>query len=198
VILLDEVEKAHADVFNTLLQVLDDGRLTDSQGRTVNFRNALIIMTSNLGTSGRGEGTVLDGPQSPDDRRAEEARAMASVERFFRPEFLNRLDEIVHFHSLDRGDLSRILDIQLRPLSKKLRDRGISIEVTEEARALMLEMGFDAVYGARPLKRVIKRELIDRLARALLEGMIGEGDTAVLGVSEGEFSLKRGASPKIA
>ena len=164
--LLDEVEKAHPDVFNILLQVLDDGRLTDGQGRTVDFTNAVLIMTSNL------QGNPLD---------------------YFKPEFVNRIDEIVRFRSLGREDLAAIVDIQLRALAARISERRIGLEVTPQARELLAERGYDPAFGARPLKRVIQRELGDRLAIALLEGHYGEGDTVVVDVIGGEFHLDKSA-----
>jgi ATP-dependent Clp protease ATP-binding subunit ClpB len=162
VVLLDEVEKAHADVFNVLLQLLDDGRLTDGQGRTVDFTNVILVMTSNL-------------PGDPRD--------------FFRPEFVNRLDDIVQFDALSRGDIDRIVDIQLQSLRARLADRGIELVLTDTARTRIANEGYDPDFGARPLKRVIQRELGDRLALAILDGEIGDGDTATLDVVDGEFAL---------
>ncbi len=166
VVLLDEIEKAHPDVFNILLQVLDDGRLTDGQGRTVDFTNAVLIMTSNL------QGNPLD---------------------YFKPEFVNRIDEIVRFRSLGREDLAAIVDIQLRALAARISERRIGLEVTPQARELLAERGYDPAFGARPLKRVIQRELGDRLAIALLEGHYTEGDTVVVDVFGGEFHLDKSA-----
>ncbi|MGI9604141.1 MAG: ATP-dependent Clp protease ATP-binding subunit [Acidimicrobiales bacterium] len=163
VVLLDEVEKAHADVFGVLLQLLDDGRLTDGQGRTVDFSNVILIMTSNL----RGE---------PSD--------------FFRPEFINRVDDIVRFRALERGDLDHIVDIQLDVMRRRLNERRISLEVTDDARALLTEQGYDPAFGARPLKRVIQREIGDRLAVALLDGTVVEGSTVVVDAVGGEIALK--------
>ncbi|MCZ8260253.1 MAG: ATP-dependent chaperone ClpB [Beijerinckiaceae bacterium] len=170
VVLFDEVEKAHADVFNVLLQVLDDGRLTDGQGRTVDFRNTLIIMTSNLGA----EFLVSLG----EDQGVEEARAdvMAMVRAHFRPEFLNRIDEIVLFERLKRADMAAIVDIQLARLRKLLDERKIEITLSPEARTWLAEKGYDPAYGARPLKRVIQKSLQDPLARLLLAGSIHDGD----------------------
>ncbi|MFY8114386.1 MAG: ATP-dependent chaperone ClpB, partial [Rhabdaerophilum sp.] len=170
VVLFDEVEKAHADVFNVLLQVLDDGRLTDGQGRTVDFRNTLIIMTSNLGA----EFLVSLG----EELGVEEARAdvMAMVRAHFRPEFLNRIDEIVLFERLKRADMAAIVDIQLARLRKLLDERKIEITLSPEARTWLAEKGYDPAYGARPLKRVIQKSLQDPLARLLLAGSIHDGD----------------------
>ncbi|HXL98726.1 MAG TPA: ATP-dependent chaperone ClpB [Rhizomicrobium sp.] len=177
VILFDEVEKAHHDVFNVLLQVLDDGRLTDGQGRTVDFRNTVIILTSNLGTE------YLAG----DDAKAARAQVMAAVRQHFRPEFLNRLDEIIIFHRLSRENMDKIVDIQIARLQKLLADRKIEIHLDSKAREWLAQAGYDPVYGARPLKRVIQRRLQDPLAQLLLEGGIGEG--ATVKVSAGKSGL---------
>jgi ATP-dependent Clp protease ATP-binding subunit ClpB len=165
VILFDEVEKAHTDVFNVLLQVLDDGRLTDGQGRTVDFRNTVIILTSNLGTE------FMVG----DDTKAARANVMQAVRGHFRPEFLNRLDEIIIFHRLSRANMDTIVDIQIGRLDKLLTDRKIEITLDPKAREWLASTGYDPVYGARPLKRVIQRRLQDPLAQMLLEGKIGDG-----------------------
>ncbi|HWA29804.1 MAG TPA: AAA family ATPase, partial [Rhizomicrobium sp.] len=165
VILFDEVEKAHTDVFNVLLQVLDDGRLTDGQGRTVDFKNTVIILTSNLGTE------FMTG----DDSKASRAKVMEVVRGHFRPEFLNRLDEIIIFHRLTRENMDKIVDIQIARLGKLLADRKITIHLDAKARDWLADAGYDPVYGARPLKRVIQRRLQDPLAQMLLEGRIGDG-----------------------
>jgi ATP-dependent Clp protease ATP-binding subunit ClpB len=171
VILFDEIEKAHPDVFNVLLQVLDDGRLTDGQGRTVDFRNTLIVLTSNLGSEYLAA--------LPDGADVDEARGavMEVVRQAFRPEFLNRLDEILLFRRLSRADMTGIVAIQLRQLQKLLEERKITLEVDDEARRWLAEAGYDPVYGARPLKRVIQRELQNPLALEILEGRIKDGDT---------------------
>jgi ATP-dependent Clp protease ATP-binding subunit ClpB len=167
VILFDEVEKAHADVFNVLLQVLDDGRLTDGQGRTVDFRNTVIILTSNLGT----EFLSVEGGDDTRNR----AQVMQAVRAHFRPEFLNRLDEIILFHRLSRANMDKIVDIQIGRLDRLLADRKIAITLDEKARSWLGNAGYDPVYGARPLKRVIQRRLQDPLAQLILEGRIGDG-----------------------
>ena len=171
VILFDEVEKAHPDVFNVLLQVLDDGRLTDGQGRTVDFRNALIVLTSNLGVGVPGG--------LPDGAPAEAAReqVMQVVRSAFRPEFLNRLDEIILFRRLGREQMKDIVEIQLGRLRKLLADRRMSLELTEAARDWLANAGYDPVYGARPLKRVMQKELQDPLALMILDGSLHEGET---------------------
>jgi len=174
VLLFDEIEKAHPDVFNVLLQILDDGRLTDSQGRLVDFRNSVIIMTSNIG----GQLIVDAGAQTDDAAWARvEQRVRDQLRNHFRPEFLNRVDDIIVFRPLDRNDLARIVDIQLRHLEETLAQRHIRLEVTPDARELVATQGFDPVYGARPLKRVIQRELQNPIALELLGGNFSDGDT---------------------
>jgi ATP-dependent Clp protease ATP-binding subunit ClpB len=168
VILFDEIEKAHPDVFNVLLQMLDDGRLTDSQGRVVDFRNAVIIMTSNIGSQYIVEGAAWD--------RVEE-RVRDELRNHFRPEFLNRVDDVIVFRPLSQADLVQIVDLQLARLDQLLAQRNLKLDVTPEARQLLAEQGYDPVYGARPLKRVIQRELQNRIALQLLEGVFHEGDT---------------------
>ena len=175
VILFDEVEKAHPDVFNVLLQVLDDGRLTDGQGRTVDFRNTVIILTSNLGTEFLG----LEG-----DQTQARAQVMQAVRAHFRPEFLNRLDEIILFHRLTRANMDKIVDIQIGRLDKLLADRKIAVALDEKARHWLGNAGYDPVYGARPLKRVIQRRLQDPLAQLILEGRIAEGATVDVSASK--------------
>jgi ATP-dependent Clp protease ATP-binding subunit ClpB len=180
VILFDEVEKAHHDVFNVLLQVLDDGRLTDGQGRTVDFRNTVIILTSNLGTE------FLSAAEDADLKQAR-AQVMDAVRAHFRPEFLNRLDEIILFQRLTRANMDRIVDIQVARLSKLLADRKIEIALDNKAREWLAQTGYDPVYGARPLKRVIQRRLQDPLAQLLLEGKIADGSK--IKVSAGKLGL---------
>jgi len=172
VVLFDEVEKAHPDVFNVLLQVLDDGRLTDGQGRTVDFRNTIIIMTSNLGSD-----LLAAQPEGEDSDEVREA-VMEVVRRAFRPEFLNRLDEILLFHRLSRENISGIVDIQLDRVRDLLAERRIDISLDKKARAWLAEAGYDPVYGARPLKRVIQQHLQNALATMVLEGGLGEGSVA--------------------
>ena len=183
VILFDEVEKAHSDVFNILLQVLDDGRLTDGQGRTVDFRNTIIVLTSNLGAEYLAA--------LPEGKPAEEAReqVMEVVRRSFRPEFLNRLDEIILFNRLGRSEMKRIVDIQLRHLQSLLADRKITLEVDDKAKTWLGNTGYDPVYGARPLKRVIQRQLQNPLASMLLSGKIKDGDTVKVTVLDGQIAV---------
>jgi ATP-dependent Clp protease ATP-binding subunit ClpB len=170
VVLFDEIEKAHPDVFNVLLQVLDDGRLTDGQGRTVDFRNTLIIMTSNLGAE------FLVNLKETEDVDAVREQVMAVVRANFRPEFLNRVDEVILFHRLKREHMESIVDIQLERLKKLLEERKIALELDESARKWLAEKGYDPVYGARPLKRVIQKQLQDPLAEKILLGDIRDGD----------------------
>jgi len=180
VVLFDEVEKAHPDVFNVLLQVLDDGRLTDGQGRTVDFRNTLIIMTSNLGSE-----FLANLPDGEDSNQAR-AQVMEVVRNSFRPEFLNRLDEVLMFHRLSRHNMTGIVDIQLARLKKMLADRDLQLELTPAALQWLADKGYDPAYGARPLKRVIQRELQNALATKLLEGSILDGQSiAVDAVADG-------------
>jgi ATP-dependent Clp protease ATP-binding subunit ClpB len=160
VVLLDEIEKAHADVFNTLLAVLDDGRLTDGQGHTVDFKNVVLIMTSNIR------------PEGADLRQA--------LLEHFKPEFINRLDDIVEFEPLSRAQLGEIVGLQLARVAERLAARGITLDVTDDARTLIGDLGYDPVYGARPLKRVVQRMLVDRLALGLLDGEYHEGETIVV------------------
>jgi ATP-dependent Clp protease ATP-binding subunit ClpB len=191
VILFDEIEKAHPDVFNVLLQILDDGRLTDGQGRTVDFRNAVLIMTSNLGSQ------VI---QDMANRRFEDVRdgVMAVLREHFRPEFLNRVDEIIVFRQLTQEQLTAIVDIQLARLEARLADRKIGLQVTEAARRLLAERGWDPVYGARPLKRTIQRLVQDPLAMRILQGEFREGDTVVCDVRDGELSFDKAREPALA
>ena len=178
VVLFDEIEKAHADVFNTMLQILDDGRLTDGQGRTVDFKNVVVIMTSNVGTEFLANGFSTDEP------RVREA-VLNALRARFRPEFLNRIDEIVLFHPLTREHLKEIVDIQMELVQKRMAERKITIELTDAAKELLVNEGYDATYGARPLKRTIQRLILDPLALQVLEGKFGEGDTIIVDVEKG-------------
>jgi ATP-dependent Clp protease ATP-binding subunit ClpB len=174
VVLLDEVEKAHPDVFNALLQVMDDGRLTDGQGRTVDFKNVVLIMTSNI----------------PGGREG--------VEAHFRPEFVNRLDDIVEFAPLSREQLGEIVGIQVERLVRRVREREIEVELTDEARVLLGNLGYDPTYGARPLKRVIQKRLVDRLALAILQGEFRAGDTVRVEAADGDLVLTKVDGPAAA
>ncbi|HEX6555404.1 MAG TPA: AAA family ATPase, partial [Ktedonobacteraceae bacterium] len=183
VVLFDEIEKAAPEVFNVLLQVLDDGRLTDGQGRTVDFKNTVIIMTSNVGASWLRE---LDGMDEEEVQRQVRQRLR---EEGFRPEFINRIDEIIVFHTITRDQIKDIVDIQINRLRPRLEERHITLEVTDAARNLLAEMGFDPQYGARPLKRVIQREVENRIAHGILDGTIREGDTVVIDAKDGKIVL---------
>ncbi len=183
VVLFDEIEKAHSDVFNVLLQVLDDGRLTDGQGRTVDFKNVLIIMTSNLGSE------YLVNQPDGEDSDAVRDLVMGEVKARFRPEFLNRLDEIVLFHRLRREQMAAIVDVQMMRLVKLLADRKISIELSPDARTWLANSGYDPAYGARPLKRVLQKAIQDPLAEAILAGRIKDGDNVNVGVSAGRITF---------
>ncbi|MFM1815805.1 MAG: hypothetical protein RLZ98_2500 [Pseudomonadota bacterium] len=183
VILFDEIEKAHPDVFNVLLQVLDDGRLTDGQGRTVDFKNTLIIMTSNIGAE------YLVALKDTDDMSEAKAFVLAEVKTRFRPEFVNRLDEIIVFHRLRRDNMARIVDIQLRYLQKLLADRKITIALDDAARTWLANMGYDPAYGARPLRRVIQKNVQDPLAEQILAGTVMDGDTVNITVRDGKLVI---------
>ncbi|PZR87130.1 MAG: ATP-dependent chaperone ClpB [Stutzerimonas stutzeri] len=194
VVLFDEVEKAHPDVFNVLLQVLDDGRLTDGQGRTVDFRNVLIIMTSNLGSE-----FLVNQPEGQDSDAVRD-EVMGVVRHAFRPEFLNRIDDIILFHRLRRSDMGAIVDIQMARLAKLLVDRKITLDLSEEARDWLAEKGYDPAYGARPLKRVIQKSVQDPLAELLLSGAIRDGETVPVtvgpaGLMLGEFTAASESRP---
>jgi len=181
VVLLDEVEKAHSEVFDILLQVLDDGRLTDGQGRTVDFRNAILILTSNLGSQ-----FLAD--QKLDEKLKRDA-VMGVVRSSFKPEFLNRLDEIVLFDALGTEELARIVEINLSRLNARLADRRIAVDVTSAAKEWLALTGFDPVFGARPLRRLIQTTIEDQLARRVLSGQVREGDTVIFDADEGTDGL---------
>jgi ATP-dependent Clp protease ATP-binding subunit ClpB len=191
VVLFDEIEKAHPEVFNTLLQVLDDGRLTDGHGRTVDFKNTVVIMTSNVGSEAWSV-------KREAETEGEIRRYVLDVLRTtFRPEFLNRIDEIVVFHPLSREHLGQIVEIQLGRLRGLLAGRKITLELSEEARRLLADRGYDPVYGARPLKRAIQQLVQDPLALALLRGDFGEGDTVVADVRDGQIVFHRPGEKEI-
>jgi len=181
VLLFDEVEKAHQDVFNVFLQLLDDGRLTDGQGRTVDFRNCIIIMTSNLGSQ-------MVEPDMPYGKMKE--AYMEAVRKNFRPEFVNRLDGIIVFKHLTREELGKIVSIQISRVQKMLDKKGIRLDVTKEAQELLGEIGYSIEYGARPLKRTIQQELENRLADLILTGKLKDGKTARVEVSNGALAIK--------
>ncbi|NLV73960.1 MAG: ATP-dependent chaperone ClpB [Chloroflexi bacterium] len=182
VVLLDEIEKAHAEIFNVLLQILDDGRLTDGKGRTVNFKNTVIIMTSNVGSH-------IISEMAGADRNALHNQVMGVLRQQFKPEFLNRVDEIIIFHALSREQLGQIVGIQIGILQRWLANRNISIEISQTAQEALAEEGFDPVYGARPLKRTIQRRIQDPLALAILQGTFHEGDTVTVDYHDGEFQF---------
>lgn len=197
VILLDEVEKAHPEVFNALLQIMDDGRLTDGQGRTVDFKNTVVIMTSNAGSTELkravriGFSTRKDEDERDEQHEAMRSKAMEGLKRMFRPEFINRIDQIVVFHSLGREDLYQIVDLLLAQVRSRLSEQGIDLVVSDQARDFLLREGFDEEYGARPLRRAIQTYVDDTLADALLAGTIGSGQTAVLTVNdEGQMMVE--------
>jgi len=181
VVLLDEVEKANPEVFDILLQVLDDGRLTDGHGRTVDFRNVILILTSNMGSQ-----FLIDTDMPFEERKV---KVMEVVRQQFRPEFLNRLDAMVTFDPLDREELARIAGIQIEQLQKRLDDRRIQLDLDQDARAWLVDHGFDPVYGARPLRRLVQTAVGDKLAMAILDGTVRDGDTVQIGVAENGDSL---------
>ncbi|MDH3996911.1 MAG: AAA family ATPase, partial [Desulfobulbaceae bacterium] len=173
VILFDEIEKAHPDVFNVLLQILDDGRMTDGQGRTVDFKNTILIMTSNLGSQ-----LIMDLGEQNREEMIKQVHEI--LHHQFRPEFLNRIDETIIFHGLSKENLARIVDIQVALLTKRLAERKFSISLTDNAKNFLIEVGYDPAYGARPLKRAIQRHVQDQLAMQILEGTFSEGDRIVI------------------
>jgi len=187
VILLDEVEKAHPDVFNVLLQVLDDGRLTDGQGRTVDFRNSVIVMTSNLGSQ------LIQEMAGEENYDAMKASIMEVVGSHFRPEFINRIDDVVVFHPLGRAHIRKIVDIQLSYLRARLAERDIRIQLSEDARDKLANAGFDPVYGARPLKRAIQQQVENPLAQEILQGKFKPGDVIDVGVSDDKLDFQNAA-----
>jgi ATP-dependent Clp protease ATP-binding subunit ClpB len=182
VVLLDEIEKAHSDVFNTLLQVMDDGRLTDGQGRTVDFKNTVLIMTSNI----------------PVPEGLGDAELRSALLEYFKPEFINRLDDVVRFHALDREQLSEIVDMQVALVIERVAERGVTVTLTDSAKQLLGDMGYDPNYGARPLRRVIQKQLTDRLALALLSGDIRPGDSVTVDAVDGELVLEKAGAPAAA
>jgi ATP-dependent Clp protease ATP-binding subunit ClpB len=190
VVLFDEIEKAHPEVLNVMLQLLDDGRLTDGKGRTVDFKNTVVIMTSNVGShviaerAVRGDGRIDEGLR----------RELTEVLRqHFKPEFLNRVDEIIFFHALGRDEIRRIIDVQLAQLVRRLEDRKLTLELADAARDFIIEEGYDPVYGARPLKRTLQRRLLDPLALAVLEGRFAEGDVVRADRDGGGLALTKSA-----
>ena len=184
VVLLDEVEKAHPEVFDVLLQVLDDGRLTDGQGRTVDFRNAILVLTSNLGSQFLVDPTLSD--------EAKRDAVMQAVRMAFKPEFLNRLDDVVVFDALSMDELSQIVELQVAALGRRLAERRLTLEVSPAAREWLALTGYDPAYGARPLRRLVQREIGDRLARALLSGEIRDGDHVLVDTVQGPDGVDTG------
>ena len=188
VVLLDEIEKAHPDVFNTLLQLMDDGRLTDGQGRTVSFTNTVLIMTSNAGSA------EIVGESVDEAMRERIEEILAAT---FKPEFLNRIDDTVIFHRLSKDDIGKIVELQVDGLVDRVRERGIEVELSGDAKTLLGNLGYDPTYGARPLKRVVQKQLVDKLALRMLEGEFGEGDTVAVDTADGELTFTRApASPR--
>ncbi|MDR2080235.1 MAG: AAA family ATPase, partial [Treponema sp.] len=185
VILFDEIEKAHPEVFNVFLQILDDGRLTDGQGRVVDFKNVIIIMTSNLGSD-----LILEMGAAKKDSSIREALGEL-LKQSFRPEFLNRIDETVIFNRLGKAEIEKIVDIQLGFLSARLGERKISLKLSAAAKALLAERGYDPMFGARPLKRTIQSDLENPLAKLVIAGKIKEGDAVAVDASGGELSFKK-------
>jgi ATP-dependent Clp protease ATP-binding subunit ClpB len=182
VVLFDEIEKAHGDVFNVLLQVLDDGRITDGQGRTVDFKNTVVILTSNIGSQHILEATNAE---------QREALVMEALRGHFRPEFLNRIDETIIFDQLKDEELDSIVEVQMGRLTSRLAAQKLTLHLTPEARRRLAEEGFDPVYGARPLKRAIQRKLLDPLSLALLDGLFEEGDKINVTLQNGNFEFRK-------
>jgi ATP-dependent Clp protease ATP-binding subunit ClpB len=185
VILFDEVEKAHPDVFNVMLQILDDGRVTDGQGRTVDFTNTVLILTSNIGSQ-----SILELAGDPDQHQAMESRVNEALRAHFRPEFLNRLDDQIIFHSLRKDELKQIVTLQVARLQQRLEARKLNLQLSPEASDWLANAGYDPVYGARPLKRAIQRELETPIAKAILAGRYHEGDEISLGVESGKLAFR--------
>jgi ATP-dependent Clp protease ATP-binding subunit ClpB len=190
VVLLDEIEKAHADVFNTLLQVMDDGRLTDGQGRTVDFKNTVLIMTSNIPVKAGHGAADASAAGDPHAAASADARLRSELLDYFKPEFINRLDDIVRFRALTREQISEIVELQVNLVIARVAERGVQVTLTDDAKQLLGDMGYDPTYGARPLRRVIQKQLTDRLALGLLEGRLSEGDSVRVGVVDGELTLE--------
>jgi ATP-dependent Clp protease ATP-binding subunit ClpB len=188
VVLFDEIEKAHPDVLNVMLQLLDDGRLTDGKGRTVDFKNTVVIMTSNVGSATIAERATRGRTELDEGIKRELTDALR---QHFKPEFLNRIDDIIFFHALGRADIRQIIDIQLAGLLRRLQDRKLRLTLSDAARDLIVEEGYDPIYGARPLKRTLQRRLLDPLALAVLEGRFAEGDTVAVDAVDGRLVLNK-------
>lgn len=197
VVLLDEIEKAHPEVFNILLQVLEDGRLTDSKGRTVDFRNTLIIMTSNVGADVIKKNSTLGFTAAHDagrDYNNMKDKVMGELKKSFRPEFLNRIDEIIVFHSLDETHIAQIVTLMADELRKRLKEQDVDFVLTDSAKAFLAKEGFDPSFGARPLRRAIQKHIEDRLSEELLRGNISKGDTLTIDEKDGELVVQRNQS----
>ncbi len=199
VVLFDEIEKAHPDVFNILLQILEDGRLTDSRGRTVDFKNTVIIMTSNIGASRIGAKSKIGFGQAEEDPSGYEhmkEHMMEELKRSFRPEFLNRIDDIIVFHNLDEEDTLKIAALMLKSIAQRLTERNIHLSYTDEVVAKLAKMGFDAEYGARPLRRLMQQTVEDKLSEEILEGSVRLGDEVRMELSDDEFVFKAENRPE--
>ena len=183
-ILLDEIEKAHRDIFNILLQVLDDGRLTDSHGHAVDFKNTVLIMTSNIGSQ-----EIIESQQQALPYEAMQNMVVAQVQQYFRPEFLNRVDEMVVFHSLTVDHLKKIVDIQVSGLCRRLKERRISLTLTSGVLGMLAERGYDHVYGARPLKRLIQQEIETPIARLMVKGELQDNGSAIVDEKDGQVTI---------
>jgi ATP-dependent Clp protease ATP-binding subunit ClpB len=194
VILFDEVEKAHPDVFNVMLQLLDDGRLTDSKGTTVNFRNTICIFTSNIGSQ---DILDLNGSSEMGDQIIMKQRVLDAMKNHFKPEFLNRIDEQVIFNSLDKNNLRGIVKLETKRLERRLEERQIKLVLSDDALDFLVDVGFDPVYGARPLKRTIQRELETVIAHDILAGDISDGDAVFVGVENERISIRKGVNAEV-
>ena len=197
-ILFDEIEKAHPDVFNTLLQILEDGRLTDSQGHQVDFKNTIIIMTSNLGTRDIQKGSSIGFAARPDEKVTYEKmrdKVMDELKRSFRPEFLNRIDEVIVFHSLTQADVKRIVDLMMKRVRDQLKSKDLEIELTDAAKTLLAEKGYDPALGARPLRRTIQRMVEDALSEKMLWKEFRAGQTIIVDARDGEIEFEGAGIP---
>ena len=185
VVLFDEIEKAHPDVFNVLLQVLDDGRITDSKGKTVDFKNTILIMTSNIGSEYLLEGIDTDGEIKPECHE----KVMGTLRQYFRPEFLNRLDEIIMFKPLDKAAIGGIVDLLLADLNQRIADKELKLSLTDKAKDYIIEKGYDPIYGARPLKRYLQKNVETLVAKSILAGTLSTGATIVLDIKDGTLAI---------
>jgi len=196
VLLFDEIEKAHPDIFNIMLQILEDGQLTDAKGRKVNFKNTVIIMTSNIASemiasfSKKGEFGFEDGKSGKKQKEEKiNDRVMEKLREYFKPEFLNRIDEVIVFHALDQKQIRAIVDLQLKQVSKRLQKQKITIDVTQKAKEWLAKKGFDENFGARPLRRVIQTELLDKLAMQIIEKKVQDGDKVKIDIERGQIKI---------